>query len=141
MLRWMLMPFHRYADFSGRSQRREFWLFVLFHYIVGISFAAILGIVMLFLYLGDMSEDGMTTVALILVVPYVLYSLWVIVPGLAVTVRRLHDLDKSGWSILIGLIPIAGPILLIVWYATQGTSGPNRFGPDPLAETSSRIFS
>lgn len=132
MLQWMLLPFRRYSEFSGRSRRQEFWLFVLFHYLVAFAWGAVVGIAMLALYLADASEDTMMTIALILVVPYALYSLWVIIPGLAVAVRRLHDLDKSGWSILFGLIPLIGGILLIVWYASEGTRGPNRYGPDPV---------
>lgn len=140
MLTWGLMPFRRYADFAGRSQRREFWFFVLFNYVVGITFGAVLGIVMLFLYLADVSEDGMMTICYLMLIPYSLYTLWAMIPGLAVTVRRLHDLDKSGWNILWGAIPLVGPILLIVWYATEGTRGPNRFGADPLAGRAAEAF-
>jgi uncharacterized membrane protein YhaH (DUF805 family) len=95
---------------------------------------------MLLLYLADASEDTMMTICWILVVPYALYSLWAMIPGLAVTVRRLHDLDKSGWHILVGLIPLVGGIILIIWYATEGTRGPNRYGPDPLAADAAQTF-
>ena len=54
--------------------------------------------------------------------------------------RRLHDLDKSGWFVLLGLIPLVGSIILIIWYATEGTRGPNRFGPDPLATDAAPVF-
>ena len=62
-----------------------------------------------------------------------LFGLATLLPSIAVAVRRLHDLDRSGWWILIGLIPLIGWIILIVWYCSRGTVGPNRFGPDPLA--------
>ncbi len=62
-----------------------------------------------------------------------LVGLGLFLPGLAVTVRRLHDTDRRGWWILLGLIPIIGIIVLIVFYCTAGTPGPNRFGPDPKA--------
>ena len=140
MLPWMLLPFRRYAEFSGRSRRREYWLFVLFNYIVALLFGAVLGIVMLLLYFADVSEDGMMLTCYIMIVPYALYSLWVIVPGLAVSIRRLHDLDKSGWHLLIGLIPLVGGIILLIWYCSEGTRGPNRYGPDPLASDASRVF-
>jgi uncharacterized membrane protein YhaH (DUF805 family) len=140
MLRWMLRPFRRYAEFSGRSRRQEFWMFVLFNYIVGMAWGAALGIIMLLLYVADAREDTMMMVCFILIIPYALYSLWVMIPGLAVSIRRLHDLDKSGWNILFGLIPLVGGILLIVWYASEGTRGPNRYGPDPLDEGAGRIF-
>jgi uncharacterized membrane protein YhaH (DUF805 family) len=61
-----------------------------------------------------------------------IYTLGFILPYLAVTVRRLHDLDKSGWWWLIGFIPLVGAIILLVWFCQRGTVGPNRFGPDPL---------
>ena len=140
MLTWGTLPFRRYAEFSGRSRRQEFWMFVLFNYAVAAAFGALLGLVMLLLYYGDASEDLMMTVCWVMLVPYALYQLWAIIPGLAVTIRRLHDLDKSGWHILIGLIPLIGAVILIVWYATQGTSGPNRYGPDPLAGDAARAF-
>jgi uncharacterized membrane protein YhaH (DUF805 family) len=140
MLTWGLLPFRRYAEFSGRSRRKEIWFFVLFQYVVAVAWAAALGLVMLLLYLADASEDTMMTICWILVVPYALYSLWAMIPGLAVTIRRLHDLDKSGWHILVGLIPLVGGIILIIWYATEGTRGPNRYGPDPLAADAAQTF-
>ena len=140
MLTWGLLPFRRYAEFSGRSRRREFWQFVLLNYVVAFAWGAALGLVMLLLYYADASEDMMMTVCYILIVPYAIYSLWVMIPGLAVTVRRLHDLDKSGWTLLFALIPLVGAILLIVWYASEGTRGPNRYGPDPLAGDAAPVF-
>jgi uncharacterized membrane protein YhaH (DUF805 family) len=140
MLTWGLLPFRRYADFSGRSRRKEYWYFVLFNLVLTAAYAALFGLVMLLLYYADMSEDSMMTVCYILAVPAILYQCYAFIPGLAVVVRRLHDLDKSGWNILWGLIPLVGPILLIVWYATEGTRGPNRFGPDPLAGDAAQAF-
>lgn len=64
-----------------------------------------------------------------------LYLLWAIVvflPGLSVTIRRLHDIDKSGWWILVGLIPLIGSIIILIWLVRRGSDGPNRFGEDPL---------
>jgi uncharacterized membrane protein YhaH (DUF805 family) len=140
MLTWGLLPLRRYAEFSGRSRRKEFWMFVLFNYAVGLVYGALVGILMLMFYFTDMSEDMMMLIFVISLVPWMLYSLWVVVPGLAVTIRRLHDLDKSGWNLLWALIPLVGPIMLIVWYATAGTRGPNRFGPDPLAGDAAPVF-
>ncbi len=140
MLQWMLLPFRRYAEFSGRSRRQEFWMFVLFNYIVAFAWGAVLGLIMLLLYLMDAREDTMMTICYLLIVPYGLFSLYLIVPSLAVAVRRLHDTDKSGWFILIGMIPLVGGIILIVFYATEGTRGPNRYGPDPLAEGAAQAF-
>ena len=140
MLTWGLLPLRRYAEFSGRSRRKEFWMFVLFNYAVGLVYGALLGILMLLLYFTDMSEDMMLTIFVISLVPWLIYSLWLMIPGLAVTVRRLHDLDKSGWNLLWSLIPVAGAIMLIIWYASEGTRGPNRFGPDPVAGDAAPIF-
>ncbi len=64
---------------------------------------------------------------------YCLVALALLIPGIAVTIRRLHDTDRSGWTLLFALIPLVGALLLLVFYITEGTSGPNRFGPDPKA--------
>jgi uncharacterized membrane protein YhaH (DUF805 family) len=70
--------------------------------------------------------------ALRITVAYPLFGLATFLPGLAVAVRRLHDIDRTGWWILLALIPLVGAIVLIIWYCTKGTDGPNRFGPNPL---------
>lgn len=62
------------------------------------------------------------------------YSVAVLIPSVAVGVRRLHDLDRSGWWLLIMLIPLLGTLLLLIYFCLRGTVGPNRFGPDPLDE-------
>jgi len=102
-----------YAKFTGRAARSEYWTFVLAN-IIGNILISILGKILDFSFL-------MT-----------LYSLAVLVPSLAVGVRRLHDLDKSGWWSLLCLVPFVGPIVLIVWTVMKGTEGENRFGSDPL---------
>ena len=95
MLQIMLTPLRRYADFRGRSGREEFWLFMLFNYIVAMAYCAAIGLIMLLLALMDMRESDMISAAFILLVPYLLYSLYLFVPALAVTVRRLHDTDRT----------------------------------------------
>lgn len=156
---WMLLPLKRYAEFSGRSPRAEYWWFVLFSFLVSIPAGIIDAI------LGIQIAGG-------------LLSLGLLLPSLAVGVRRLHDLDRSGWWILaplavivptiggaavmggagaiggllgsvgaagagfggamvvivLGLVIGAGiSIMLFIWYCTRGTAGPNRYGSDPLA--------
>ena len=106
--------FSNYVKFSGRAIRSEYWYWVLFT-VLGSIAAGIIDAV-----LGMSIIDG-------------LFGLATILPSIAVAVRRLHDLDRSGWWILIGLIPIIGWIILIIWYCSRGTVGPNRFGPDPLS--------
>lgn len=103
----------KYADFSGRARRQEYWMFFLF------NAAAAIILIILDLVLG--------TYPLL----YGLYALAVFLPNLGVTVRRLHDTGKSGWWILIGIIPVIGFIWMIVLLATAGQQAPNQYGPDP----------
>ena len=111
----------KYAVFSGRARRREFWMFQLWQFVIylllWIAFAAI--------------ARAMANPLLALLPG--LYGLATILPSLAVQVRRLHDTNHSGWAILIGLIPLAGAIILLVWNVQDGTPGDNRFGPSPKA--------
>ena len=126
-MEWMLMPLRRYADFSGRSQRMEFWMFSLFCVLIS-SALLIFG----FNFSRDDGEDltGLNTLFLILLVGFALFTL---IPSIAVTVRRFHDQDKSGWFYLLGFIPYVGGLILLVFMCIEGTPGPNRFGPDPKA--------
>ena len=126
-MHWMLLPLRRYAEFSGRSRRKEYWMFFLLNGLIGL----IVGLVFLVGYYADMSQTEMDTWLMPILWLAVLVSLAFIIPGIAVTIRRLHDTDRSGWNLLWGLVPLIGPIMLIVFYATEGTPGPNRFGPDP----------
>ena len=111
----------KYADFTGRARRAEYWWFVLMNFIVITAIA----IVSLILY--SVSD----TLGVLGIVIYAVYALAVIVPGVAVAVRRLHDTNKSGWMILVVLIPLVGPILILVFYFTDGDPGPNQYGPSP----------
>jgi uncharacterized membrane protein YhaH (DUF805 family) len=105
--------FSNYVNFAGRAVRSEYWYWVLFVVIVSIV-ASIIDVV-----LGTRLFNP-------------IFSLAVLLPSLAVGVRRLHDLDRSGWWLLLSLIPLIGAIVLIVWFVGRGTPGANRFGPDPL---------
>jgi uncharacterized membrane protein YhaH (DUF805 family) len=111
--------FSNYVTFSGRAARSEFWYWTLFVVLVTIA-AGILD-----RGLFDFDEPTTTGVFGPLV------SLIFFLPGLAVSVRRLHDLDRSGWWLLL-VLTVIGVILLIIWDFIKGTAGPNRFGPDPL---------
>ena len=111
--------FRHYVDFSGRAMRSEFWYWFLFTILLSIVTVGI-----------DYAIFGYT---LETVSPVnALSSLATFLPSLAVGVRRLHDRDQTGWSILLGLIAVIGWIVLVVWFCMRGTVGPNRFGPDPL---------
>jgi len=121
--------FSQYATFSGRARRSEFWFWYLFLVIVGTVAGALLGTVgvaSLDTTTGTFGAGYFVVVALISIV-----WLALLLPTLAVSVRRLHDQDKSGFFWFMSFIPLAGPIIMIVFYATAGTVGPNRFGADP----------
>ena len=120
-MEWYLKVLKNYVGFSGRARRKEYWLFVLFN----IIFAVVAMILDNMLGLAS-KEYGYGPI-------YGLYALAVFLPGLAVSVRRLHDIGKSGWWLLIALIPIVGAIMLIIWDVREGERGDNRFGPDPKA--------
>jgi uncharacterized membrane protein YhaH (DUF805 family) len=131
----MFEPLRKYATFRGRARRKEFWLFQLF-----VSLLSLVLMVWLFSVLpADAMADGdpMPLEAL-LAVPAAqapltiagLLGLIFFLPNLAVSVRRLHDSDKSGWWLLLNLVPVGGLVLLI-FYLLDGTAGPNRHGADP----------
>ena len=113
-----------YATFSGRSARSSYWWWALFQIIASVVLAMIFGGAHVVRDGGmmQMHYDGGLIANL--------WSLANIVPSLAVGIRRLHDIDKSGWWTLIVFVPLIGWIVLIVWYCTKGTPGANRFGPE-----------
>jgi uncharacterized membrane protein YhaH (DUF805 family) len=120
--------FSNYVTFSGRS---EFWFWFLFAIIAGVV-AALLDSMLFPIMMDVQTEmgDGVASVSAQGGPISALVSLGLFLPGLAVTVRRLHDVDRSGWWFLLAFIPLIGIIVLIVWWATEGTRGPNRFGSD-----------
>jgi uncharacterized membrane protein YhaH (DUF805 family) len=120
--------FSKYVTFSGRAQRSEFWWFWLFLFAGQI----ILSIVDSTLFGTVTTYDGGFEAHTNTPILSGLFSLAVFLPSLAVAVRRLHDTDRSGWWYLLCLIPLIGIIVLIVWWASKGTAGANRFGNDPL---------
>ena len=142
-MEWMLLPFKRYADFTGRSRRKEYWMFVLFNIIV----ATVLAIVVFGLLGGgaafeDADPDNPFSIYGALFAGagllFVLYWLVVLIPSIAVGVRRLHDRNMSGWwylgFIVLSMIPLVGfiaSIAMLVIMALPGTDGPNKYGPDP----------
>lgn len=106
--------YSNYATFSGRASRSEYWFFILFQCVITI-------------FCGILIPSGLGRTLL------GLFALANFLPAISVMVRRLHDTDRSGWWYWIGLIPLVGAILLIIWFCTRGTYGTNRFGPDPLS--------
>ncbi len=123
----ILRPWRHYADFSGRSTRTEYWLFVIIFYVVLVLLAFAGGMFSGAAQLDD-SGDSAFTVAMI---PMLLWVLASIIPGIAVMVRRLHDSDKSGWLYLLTIIPYLGFIFTLVFGFLPGTRGENSYGFDP----------
>jgi uncharacterized membrane protein YhaH (DUF805 family) len=113
----------RYASFGGRARRLEYWYFTLFHSLT-------------ILLAGVVSYFAMLANPALGIVLYSIVIFGTLLPHLAVSVRRLHDLNRSGWWYLFGLVPLLGTIVLFVWFCTDGTRGPNRFGADPKATVS-----
>lgn len=118
-MNWYLKCLKQYADFRGRARRKEYWMFVLFNVIIAFVLGLIDGLA------------GWTESELGLGVLGGIYTLAMIIPSLAVCVRRLHDIGKSGWYYFIILIPVVGSIILIVWFVTEGEHGSNAWGEDP----------
>lgn len=180
-MNYMFMPLRRYADFEGRSRRKEFWLWQLVNLVVisvllggffsaffsalyrvnerggidwnqsagssdssygesgfssGSSFStSYQGDINPFMFLEEMGTTGWILFAL-----GMLWALAVFIPNLAVTIRRLHDQDKSGWFYLLIFVPAIGPFIILVFMFLEGTRGPNRFGPDPKGPDVGRTF-
>jgi uncharacterized membrane protein YhaH (DUF805 family) len=130
----MLMPLKRYADFSGRSRRKEYWMFTLGVIIVSVLFSVLLiGTI-------DPSGGGIGGISVVSIAILVIFSLAIFIPALAVQVRRFHDQDKSGWFVLLNFLPYIGGLIVLVMMCLEGTRGPNRFGPDPKGGASADVF-
>lgn len=112
-MNWFIAVIKKYAEFNGRARRQEFWMFILFYLI----FAIVLAVIDAVLGLG-------------ILIP--VYSLALLVPSIAVTVRRLHDTDRSGWWALLGLVPLVG-IVLLVFMILEGQQADNQYGSNPKA--------
>lgn len=120
-MNWYLHVLRNYAVFSGRARRKEYWMFALFNVLFGIALMVadnVLGLAVEEIGYGPL---------------YGLYTLFVLLPSLAVLVRRLHDVGKSGWMVLIVFIPLIGAIWLLVLLVMDGQAGENQYGPNPKA--------
>ena len=117
-MNWYLDAWKNYINFQGRARRKAYWMFFLFNLIA----LVILGLIESAIGLSGQNGYGILTG---------LYTLAMIFPLIALAVRRLHDTGRSGWWILIGLVPLIGPIVLIVFYVTDSQPGSNQYGPNP----------
>ena len=118
-MNWYLKCLKQYADFNGRARRKEYWMFTLFNMIFALLALIIDNVV------------GTASPELGYGVFYVLYALAMFIPGLSVSVRRLHDIGKSGWMVLIALIPIIGTIWILVLMVTDSHPEENEYGQNP----------
>src|ERR1035441_9612615 len=116
-MNWYLMVLKKYAQFSGRSRRKEYWMFALFNCLFCLP---------LYILALVFREDAIGSIFLGL---YFIYVLAILLPSLAVGVRRLHDTGKSGWMLLLCLIPIVGGIIVLVFTVLDSNPGPNEYGP------------
>ena len=120
-MNWYLEVLKKYAVFGGRARRKEYWYFALFSMLISIALTILDGVT------GFLSvETGMGLLIGI-------YSLAVLIPSIAVSVRRLHDTNRSGWWLLIALIPLIGVIVLIVFFFSDSQPGVNKYGLNPKA--------
>ena len=122
-MNWYLEVLKKYAVFSGRARRKEYWFFALFNIIIGLALTFI-----------DFST-GLYDVEFEIGLLSSLYSLAVLVPSIAVTIRRLHDTSRTGWWFLIAFVPIIGVIVLLVFMVFDSTPGDNQYGPNPVDAT------
>ena len=137
-MEWYIKVLKNYANFKGRARRKEYWMFVLINFIIYIAFMILIIIIEVIsgvIYVSDLKIIITSLMTLFTVTPFSvilsLYVLAILVPSLAVSVRRLHDIGKSGWFILISLIPIVGSIILLVWACQEGMPEANEYGENP----------
>ena len=129
---------NHYADFKGRARRREYWMFTLINAIITFVLqipaqGALMGMAMQSDTTGAPSA-GLTGIALISSILLFVYGLAVLVPSLAVGVRRMHDTGRSGWLLLLGLIPFIGWLILLYFYVQDSQPGANKWGPNPKGQ-------
>ncbi len=121
-MRWFIKAItQNYANFSGRARRAEYWWFAIFMNI------AIFGLV----FAGGLASDSTGTPSPVFSIIQMIIALGLILPGLGVQVRRLHDIGKSGWFWLVTFIPCVGGLILLIWACKDSQLGDNQYGPNP----------
>lgn len=119
--------FENYANFSGRARRKEYWYCCLTLFILNMLMQVVSAI--------SSVESSSSILVLGLSIVLLLAYMCLIIPNISLSIRRLHDIGKSGWYLLIGFIPLVGGIILLVWFCREGETGPNKWGPDPKDPT------
>ena len=120
-MNWYITVLRKYAEFDGRARRSEYWYFILVNFMVTLLFSG-LGLAFGFMEMGNV------------------YSLAVFVPSLAVSVRRLHDIGKTGWNYFWVFVPIVGWVILIVYHARDGVVGENEYGVNPKDQEDFQLY-
>ena len=118
-MNWFMAVLRKYAVFEGRARRREYWFFVLFYILISVVLAVVDRMLGTYVEAYGMGALG------------ALFCLGLLIPSIAVGVRRLHDTGRSGWWLLIGFIPLIGMIVLIVFFVLDSQPGTNAYGPNP----------
>jgi len=137
---WMVMPLKKYADFSGRSQRMEYWMYFLLNFGV---LVLLVGLALAGIPWSEYRTNPQAPPGSLTIVSVILLMIWIFgtfIPSIAVEVRRFHDQDKSGWFWFLRLVPYVGGIIIIVFMGIDGTPGPNRYGPDPKGGDDADVF-
>ncbi len=175
-MHWMILPLKRYAEFSGRSRRKEYWMFVLGMVLFYLALVLLMVVLMGGAMLGSLqggaagtgAEAGAGMMGAMLgggIIGIVILLTWLVllIPSIAVGIRRLHDIDRTGWWLMLGygpyvlsvilamvqsvelaailnIVSMIGFIVILVFAVMPGTRGPNRFGPDPKGENLGEVF-
>ncbi len=121
-MNWFMIALKKYAVFEGRAQRSEYWYFVLFYTLIAIGLAIVDSATGTFAAPAGLGLLGG------------IFTLAMLIPSLAVSIRRLHDTDRRGWWLFIGLVPFIGVIVLIIFFVLDSQPNTNRFGPNPKAD-------
>lgn len=123
--------FKKYAQFGGRSRRSEYWYAMLMNYIIMIAFYLIIFVPITKGMINNYLSTGETIFIMVGAIIFFLYYLAILIPSLSMTVRRLHDIGKSGWWLLLSFVPYIGSIILFIFSVLDSQPGANKYGPNP----------
>jgi len=124
-MEWYLMVWQKFAEFNGRSRRMEYWMFSLINCVIAVALGVVAGVML--------TATRSSVIGVVICGLLGLYGVAAIIPSLAVSVRRLHDVGISGWMMLICLVPFIGGLALLVMHLMDSNPGPNQYGPNPKA--------
>jgi len=126
---------NNYTNFEGRARRHEYWMFMLWNSIISlVLYVLIIAFALPSVLAADKHNSinpALTVLGILLIVLYCVYSLGILVPGIALSVRRLHDAGYSGWLLLLSFVPFIGGLVMLVFMVQDSTPGSNKWGPNP----------